>query len=276
MARLRRLAHRVVWANPHKAQPGFEPLAGGMAAALPSIDDFVEGHSVAALAAPGRHAGGHHSDADVAPRDEPPGADGGTRCSSSVSSCARGARRRRPSRSRRSSRCAAAPRARRDHGGAPQRTGDRQRLGRLRRRRDLRAGFFVAVRWDGDAGDVWDQRRRGLLGRSDLRRDPRRAGDPDRRGSGGDARAGDRFASGGRARGAGHDDQWRGRRCPDGRLAGPDFRFAGRSRPRCTRCRGRPRHARPGSDRNAPYGVHGRRMGRTAKCSYSPSPRPLT
>ncbi len=50
MARLRRLAHRVVWANPHKAQPGFEPLAGGMAAALPSIDDFVEGHSVAALA----------------------------------------------------------------------------------------------------------------------------------------------------------------------------------------------------------------------------------
>jgi uncharacterized protein with von Willebrand factor type A (vWA) domain len=49
MARLGRLAHRVVWANPHKAQPGFEPLAGGMAAALPHIDDFVEGHSVAAL-----------------------------------------------------------------------------------------------------------------------------------------------------------------------------------------------------------------------------------
>jgi hypothetical protein len=50
MARLGRLAHRVVWANPHKAQPGFEPLAGGMAAALPHVDDFVEGHSVAALA----------------------------------------------------------------------------------------------------------------------------------------------------------------------------------------------------------------------------------
>jgi uncharacterized protein with von Willebrand factor type A (vWA) domain len=50
MARLARLAHRVVWANPHKAQPGFEPLAGGMAAALPYLDDFVEGHSLVALA----------------------------------------------------------------------------------------------------------------------------------------------------------------------------------------------------------------------------------
>jgi uncharacterized protein with von Willebrand factor type A (vWA) domain len=50
MARLQRLAHRIVWANPHKAQPGYEPLAGGMAAALPHIDEFVEGHSMEALA----------------------------------------------------------------------------------------------------------------------------------------------------------------------------------------------------------------------------------
>ena len=49
MARLHRLAHRVVWANPRKAAPGFAPLAGGMAAALPHVDDFVEGHSLAAL-----------------------------------------------------------------------------------------------------------------------------------------------------------------------------------------------------------------------------------
>lgn len=49
MARLRRLAHRVVWANPRKAAPGFAPVAGGMAAALPYVDDFVEGHSLAAL-----------------------------------------------------------------------------------------------------------------------------------------------------------------------------------------------------------------------------------
>lgn len=49
MARLSRLAHRVVWANPRKAAPGYEPLAAGMAAALPHVDDFVEGHSLAAL-----------------------------------------------------------------------------------------------------------------------------------------------------------------------------------------------------------------------------------
>lgn len=49
MQRLSRLAHRVVWANPRKARPGYEPLAAGMAAALPHVDDFVEGHSLAAL-----------------------------------------------------------------------------------------------------------------------------------------------------------------------------------------------------------------------------------
>lgn len=49
MQRLSRLAHRVVWANPLKARPGFTPTAGGMAAALPYVDDFVEGHSVEAL-----------------------------------------------------------------------------------------------------------------------------------------------------------------------------------------------------------------------------------
>lgn len=49
MSRLHRLAHRVVWANPRAGRPGFEPVAAGMAAALPSVDQFVSGHSVAAL-----------------------------------------------------------------------------------------------------------------------------------------------------------------------------------------------------------------------------------
>ena len=48
-ARLHRLSHRVVWSNPRKAAPGYAPLAAGMAAALPHVDDFVEGHSLAAL-----------------------------------------------------------------------------------------------------------------------------------------------------------------------------------------------------------------------------------
>jgi hypothetical protein len=49
MARLARVAHRVVWVNPLKASPGFVPLARGMAAALPYVDEFVEGHSLASL-----------------------------------------------------------------------------------------------------------------------------------------------------------------------------------------------------------------------------------
>jgi uncharacterized protein with von Willebrand factor type A (vWA) domain len=43
------VAHKVVWVNPLKVTPGYAPLARGMAAALPYVDDFVEGHSVVAL-----------------------------------------------------------------------------------------------------------------------------------------------------------------------------------------------------------------------------------
>jgi uncharacterized protein len=48
-ARLGRLAHRVVWANPRAGRAGFAPTAGGMAAALPHVDELVQGHSLAAL-----------------------------------------------------------------------------------------------------------------------------------------------------------------------------------------------------------------------------------
>ncbi len=49
MQRLARLAHRVVWVNPRSAAEQYEPLAGGMAAALPHVDVFVSGHSMNAL-----------------------------------------------------------------------------------------------------------------------------------------------------------------------------------------------------------------------------------
>jgi uncharacterized protein with von Willebrand factor type A (vWA) domain len=49
MSRLSRLAHAVVWVNPHKGKDGYAPLTGGMQAALPYVDDFVAGHSLAAL-----------------------------------------------------------------------------------------------------------------------------------------------------------------------------------------------------------------------------------
>jgi uncharacterized protein with von Willebrand factor type A (vWA) domain len=49
MARLRRLAHRIVWVNPRQAATAYQPLVGGMAAALPHVDVFLPGHSVGAL-----------------------------------------------------------------------------------------------------------------------------------------------------------------------------------------------------------------------------------
>jgi uncharacterized protein with von Willebrand factor type A (vWA) domain len=49
MARLHRVAYQVVWVNPLKASPDFAPLARGMAAALPHVDEFVEGHNLASL-----------------------------------------------------------------------------------------------------------------------------------------------------------------------------------------------------------------------------------
>jgi uncharacterized protein with von Willebrand factor type A (vWA) domain len=49
MARLRRLVHRIVWVNPLKGSPRYEPLARGMAAALPSIDVFLPGHNLESL-----------------------------------------------------------------------------------------------------------------------------------------------------------------------------------------------------------------------------------
>jgi uncharacterized protein with von Willebrand factor type A (vWA) domain len=49
MARLKRLAHRVVWLNPLLGDPSYEPLARGMAAALPFVDEFRSGHNLASL-----------------------------------------------------------------------------------------------------------------------------------------------------------------------------------------------------------------------------------
>ena len=49
MQHLARLAHRVVWLNPLKEDPAYEPLARGMRAALPAIDLFASGHNLASL-----------------------------------------------------------------------------------------------------------------------------------------------------------------------------------------------------------------------------------
>jgi uncharacterized protein with von Willebrand factor type A (vWA) domain len=49
LGRLRRLAHTVLWANPHAGHTGYQPVQSGIAVALPHIDRLVAGHSLAAL-----------------------------------------------------------------------------------------------------------------------------------------------------------------------------------------------------------------------------------
>jgi uncharacterized protein with von Willebrand factor type A (vWA) domain len=50
MARLARCAHTLIWLNPLKAHPGYEPLTRGMQTALPHVDHFLSGNSLASLA----------------------------------------------------------------------------------------------------------------------------------------------------------------------------------------------------------------------------------
>jgi uncharacterized protein with von Willebrand factor type A (vWA) domain len=49
LARLRRLAHAVLWVNPHAGRDGYAPVQSGIAAALPHLDLLLAGHSLATL-----------------------------------------------------------------------------------------------------------------------------------------------------------------------------------------------------------------------------------
>jgi uncharacterized protein len=48
--RLRAVAHRVVWVNPHRGKAGYEPVQQGILAVLPHVDDLVAGHTLATYA----------------------------------------------------------------------------------------------------------------------------------------------------------------------------------------------------------------------------------
>jgi uncharacterized protein with von Willebrand factor type A (vWA) domain len=50
IARLHRCAHRLLWCNPLAADPRWEPLTRGMAAAVPHVDHLLPGHSLGSLA----------------------------------------------------------------------------------------------------------------------------------------------------------------------------------------------------------------------------------
>jgi uncharacterized protein with von Willebrand factor type A (vWA) domain len=54
-ARLRRSCRRLVWLNPLLGAPDYEPLARGMKAVLPHVDDFLPVHNLVSLEDLGRH-----------------------------------------------------------------------------------------------------------------------------------------------------------------------------------------------------------------------------
>jgi uncharacterized protein with von Willebrand factor type A (vWA) domain len=104
-ARLRRNCHRLVWLNPLAGTPGYQPLAGGMRAAFPYIDDFLPAGTVASLERLGEILGGvragdtrrgseaaahaavpsgHLASADLPAVPRPPGIVGGDRVSPST------------------------------------------------------------------------------------------------------------------------------------------------------------------------------------------------
>lgn len=49
MSLLRRLAHKIIWVNPHAGKDGYAPIQGGIVAVLPSLDALLAGHSLATL-----------------------------------------------------------------------------------------------------------------------------------------------------------------------------------------------------------------------------------
>ncbi|MBB5956564.1 hypothetical protein FHS29_003150 [Saccharothrix tamanrassetensis] len=49
VARLKRLAHKVIWVNPHAGKDGYAPVQSGIVAALPHLDRLLAGHSLDTL-----------------------------------------------------------------------------------------------------------------------------------------------------------------------------------------------------------------------------------
>jgi uncharacterized protein with von Willebrand factor type A (vWA) domain len=49
LKKIQQRSKRVIWLNPLKGMKGYQPLAKGMQAALPSIDDFRSAHNLESL-----------------------------------------------------------------------------------------------------------------------------------------------------------------------------------------------------------------------------------
>ena len=83
-ARLRRNCHRLVWLNPLAGAPGYEPLAGGMRAAYPYIDDFLPAGTVASLERLGEILSGYRSSDTRRGGEAAASADAGARASLTI------------------------------------------------------------------------------------------------------------------------------------------------------------------------------------------------
>jgi uncharacterized protein with von Willebrand factor type A (vWA) domain len=70
-ARLRRSCHRLIWLNPLAGTPGYRPLAAGMAAAYPFIDDFLAAGTIASLERLGEILAGSHDGRRTGSRPAP-------------------------------------------------------------------------------------------------------------------------------------------------------------------------------------------------------------
>jgi uncharacterized protein with von Willebrand factor type A (vWA) domain len=68
MTQIKRAMRRIVWLNPRKSDPAYEPLVRGMAAALPSIDVFLSGHNLRSLGAVAAAIRGAHASKGSTPR----------------------------------------------------------------------------------------------------------------------------------------------------------------------------------------------------------------
>ncbi len=72
MSRLRRSCHRLIWLNPLLGSADYQPLAQGIRAALPHVDDFLPVHNLNSLEALARHLNNLGAHRKLGPQYRPP------------------------------------------------------------------------------------------------------------------------------------------------------------------------------------------------------------
>jgi len=57
MSLLQHRCHRLIWLNPLLGRPAYQPVVGGMQAALAHVDDFLPIHNFQSLTSLAQHLG---------------------------------------------------------------------------------------------------------------------------------------------------------------------------------------------------------------------------